>query len=360
MKYARKGKYMKWVLLPLLSFSLLFGQDAESPPPQDQTPPPQERVPPEVIEQQLKSAEAEYNQALNLFNPYYQGPLLTPSATMTAPGHGNVQGYVFVTDNYASFNEDRKSVDFKSDLVTLNPQLLVTVGITDFMDGNIAIQGVENWQFHKSSGGFGDLSAGIGFPVLRQTVHLPGIKLAVSETFPTGKYQHLNTNGLGLDAIGGGSFQTQIGLAISKLVLWRTCHPMNLRWFFGLRLPTSVEVEGFNSYGGGFGTDGRVYPGITFSADMGIEISITQRLVFCNDIVYSATQITRFCGDPGVDATGAPASVGKGSSDNLSLAPGFEYSWTPDFGILGGVWFSVYGRNSLNFVSGIVSISYSW
>jgi hypothetical protein len=114
-----------------------------------------------------------------------------------------------------------------------------------------------------------------------------------------------------------------------------------------------VHVAGLNAYGGGKGTRGTVRPGNIFSTDLGIEISITQRWVFCTDFVYKAVNPTKFHG-----VTTVP--VGIGSSDNLSIAPGFEYSWNPNLGVLAGAWFSVYGRNSANFVSGIVSVSYAF
>lgn len=306
---------------------------------------------PEQIAQEIKEAEDQFARAKNMINPYYQGPLLTPGAGMCPPGVGNVQGYVFVNDNYAAFNADRHSVKLRSRQINLNSALYLTTGITNTMDGVIVIQGEGNWQFGQSGGGFGDVSAAVGWPILLQTIYLPAIKFNVGEVFPTGTYQRLHTNAL--NATGGGSYQTQFSIGTAKLVLWTTPHPVNLRWFFGYAIASTVAVRGVNVYGGGQDTRGTVRPGNVFSTDFGVEIALTQRCVFCTDFVYKAANKTTFHGT-------STTPVGSSSNDNLSIAPGFEYSWNPNLGVLAGTWFSIYGRNSANFVSGIFSVSYSF
>lgn len=326
---------MKYRIAFLFAISCLFGQ-VESP---------------QELEQELEAAQAQFERAMKMINPYYQGPLLTPGAGMAPPGAANVQGYLFVNDNYAAFDEDRHSVDLTSSQINVNPAAYLTFGVTDSMDATVVVQGDANWQFGKSGGGFGDVFAAVGWPILRQTRYLPAIKFSIGETFPTGQYEHLDSHLL--NSTGGGSYQTQFGLGIAKLILWTTQHPVYLRWWAGYTVPTKVHVSGYNAYGGGHGTHGTVHPGNLFQTDFGFELCLTQRLVFCTDLVYKAANRTTFSG-----TTVLP--VGGGYSDNLSIAPGFEYSWNPNLGVLGGVWFSVYGRNSPNFVSGIFSVSYSF
>jgi hypothetical protein len=270
---------------------------------------------------------------------------------MAPPGMGNVQPYIFVNDNYAVYNGKRESVSLPSSQVNLNPALYFTTGITDTMDCVVVFQGNWNWQFGESGGGFGDLGASVGWPILRQTVYLPAIKFSVAEVFPTGKYERLNARSV--NAAGGGSYQTTFSIGTAKLILWTTAHPVNLRWYFGYTIPSTVHVRGYNSYGGGPDTNGVVRPGNVFATDLGIEVALTQKWVFCTDFVYKATNRTKFHG-----ASTNP--VGNGSSDSLSIAPGLEYSWNPNLGVLVGAWFSVYGRNSSNFASGIISLSYTF
>jgi hypothetical protein len=96
------------------------------------------------------------------------------------------------------------------------------------------------------------------------------------------------------------------------------------------------------------------------SADVGIEVSLTQRWVIANDIVYNAQNRTSYSGNPGTNADDSDASLGGGYSDNLNLSPAIEYNWNENLGVLGGVWFSVYGRNSGNFVSGVLSLVWTF
>lgn len=336
-------KFFWLLLLPLA----LWAQDEAIP---DKTP--------EQIEVELKQAEDEYNRALKMFNPWYTGPLITPSATMMPPGHANTQPYLFIIDNYASFNSHRKSVNLPSHLVQLKGTANVLTGVTNNFDINIQFAAQGNWQHHHSGGGFGDTSITGGFLIYRQTPYVPAFKLTIAETLPTGRYKKLDR--FGLKGTGGGTYATQFGLAIAKLIRWTTPHPMNLRWFFGYTLSTVVNVKGFNTYGGGHGCNGRVRPGNSFSFDFGYEVSFTQKWVGALDFVYTYTESTKFHGNPGVLDNGTPATVGSGYSDQMSLAPAIEYNFNENVGLIAGAWFTVYGRNSLNFGAAVISVSVSY
>ena len=76
------------------------------------------------------------------------------------------------------------------------------------------------------------------------------------------------------------------------------------------------------------------------------------------DLAYFTTNKTTFSGTAGTTAAGLPATTGGPSSDQLSVAPAVEYNATSNLGFIGGVWFSVWGRNSNAFVSGILSLVY--
>jgi hypothetical protein len=279
---------------------------------------------------------------------------------MMPPGNGNTQPYLFVTDKYAAFNKDRESIKLPSHLVQLVVTGNIQTGITNNMDINVNFGATGNWQFGHNGGGYQDMSVVLGFLIYKQTRYVPGAKFTITETFPTGKYQNCNTNGRLLDAIGAGAYSTQFGLAFSKILLWTTKHPVNLRCFFGYQVSCPVTVNGFNAYGGGFNCHGRVHPGNTFSSDFGAEVSITQKWVAAIDVIYTASNETKFHGTPGTLKSGAPSAVGGPYSDSLRLAPAFEYNWTPNLGMIAGAYFSVYGRSSGNFASGIVSVSYSF
>jgi hypothetical protein len=315
---------------------------------------------PEEIQRELDEDEVLFKHAQEMFNPWYAGPLLTGSATMMPPGSFNIQPYVFVTKNYAAWDHDRKTIHPPQRKI-VNPALNgFQIGITDWMDALVTAQAFMQWQEGHRGTGWGDSSFGLGFPLLRQDLYKPGIKLVISETFPTGRYQKLNPHKGGVDATGAGSYQTAIGLRVAKIFFWSYKHPLALRWAYNYVIPSNVHVKGFNAYGGGYGTKGTVHVGNSQQANFAFEYSFTQRWVFANDFVYTWGNKTTFHGNPGTNADGTPAAVGGGSNDQLSLAPAIEYNPNPNLSFLGGVWFDVYGRNTSKFVSGIVSVEYTY
>jgi hypothetical protein len=213
-----------------------------------------------------------------------------------------------------------------------------------------------NW-----STGFGDMLVQLGFKICSEGPIRPKMKFAINETFPTGNYQHLNPAKGGIDSTGGGSYVTGISFRMSKLLFITTPHPLATRVVLTYNIPSTVHVHGYNSYGGGVGTSGKVRPGNSFNADLGLELSLTQRWVVATDIVYQTSNVNKFHGKAGVDpATGLPAIVGSGSSDFLQIAPGLEYNWNDSLGVIGGVWFTVYGRNTANFINYVLSVCYTF
>ena len=313
---------------------------------------------PEQIQKELDDSEKQFARAEKMFVPWYTGPLITTSPSIIPPGTMMLQPYVFVNDYYGAFNNDRHAVGAIHDLINLNPFVYLETGITDWMDVAMLVQAQANWRNEQSGGGIGDLQLTPGFKIYQQTRYIPQIKVFIQETFPTGAFDNLNPYKGGLDATGSGSYKTQIGLVVGKLLLWQYQHPLRIRLSMGYTIPSNVRVSNFNTYGGGFGTRGTIKPGKTFSTDLGIEWSLTQQWVFAMDVVYSCSGRTTFSGYKGTSASGSTALIGSPSSDNLSLAPAFEYNWSQNLGVIGGVQFSVYGRNSSNFVSGIISVCY--
>ena len=318
----------------------------------------QEHKTPEEIEQELQVAEDQFKKAQEMFNPWYTGPLVTPSASMAAPGQCVIQPYIIVTDNYQKFDSHRTTVNLPSSLVQLTALSVFQFGITDSVDITTTPSGGGQWQYGESGGGFADSFLTLGFLINKQSLYAPQVKFTIQERFPTGRSQHLTSNGLALSGFGGGSYQTQFGLAFGKILNWASKHPLNTRLFLGYTIPTPVSVHGFNVYGGGFGTKATVKPGNTFISDLGIELSLTQQWALAMDFVYVTSNRTKFHGIAGTDAEGKSASIGGPSGDNFSLAPAVEYNWNDSFGAVAGVQFSVYGRNSYNFVSGQFSVYY--
>lgn len=319
----------------------------------------EEQVTPQLIQEELIDAEKKFKEAKEMFNPWYAGPILAPSAHVITPGQFNIQPYLFVTDNYATFDKNGKSHSIK-DIVSVNPQLVFLFGMFKRVEGIISVQSVTNIQGNKSKTGFGDMNVNVGIGLLEETLYRPALLLAIQETFPTGKYNQLKPQNNGLDAIGGGAYKTTVSLNIAKCVWWLLKHPINFRASASYTFPSIAKVKGYHAYGGGINTDGKIHTPNAFAFDGAFEYSFTQRWVLACDFVYNYAAKTIFVGKNGLDASGDKALNGGPFKDSISLAPAIEYNPSPNLGVLAGVWFSVWGRNTLDFVSGVVSVTYTF
>jgi hypothetical protein len=314
----------------------------------------------EKIESEIKDVQKEFEDAKKIFNPWYTGPLLAPSAHIIPPRNYNLQPYLFITGNYGKYSESGSFYSTPT-LFQVNPQAVFQFGIIDWMDGIVTLQGVYNKENNHSYFNIGDFPISLGFGLLKEGPYCPALLFSIKETFPTGKYQKLNPEKGGIDGIGDGSYQTSFYLNTSKVVWWWSyAHPMAFRLSLEYTIPSTVKVKGFNTYGGGYGTNGKVHPGQSFSADFGYEFSFNQKWVGALDIVYNYSKGTHFSGYKGVDALGKEASVGGPFNDQLSLAPAIEYNVNENFGYIVGVWFTVWGRNSTAFASGVFSLTYTF
>lgn len=315
---------------------------------------------PQEIEQELDQAEKDFKDAFEMFNPWYTGPILAPSAHLLPPDSYNIQPYVFITGNYGKYQASG-SLKKTDTAYNINPVFITQFGMIDWMDGIVTIQGNYN-NFHGHNYfNIGDLPISLGFQLLKEKPYRPALLFSIKEVFPTGKFQRLDPSKEGVDSTGAGSYQTSFYLNTSKVIWWWDYkHPMAVRLSLQYTIPSTVKVKGFNTYGGGYGTEGKVHPGQSFSADFGYEYSFTQNWAGALDIVYTYAKATHFTGKSGTLEDGSQASVGGPFNDQLSLAPAVEYNWNENLGFIGGLWFTVWGRNSTAFASGVLSVTYTF
>ena len=176
------------------------------------------------------------------------------------------------------------------------------------------------------------------------------VKLFLKETLPLGKYQHLDPKKKSTDIGGQGSWQTSLGLVWGNLFHLKDIYFLNTVFSVGYTLPTPVHVKGLNAYGGDPGTRGTATLRV-LAADVAFELTLSRNWVFAMDIVGSWSSRTRFKGK-----TTEPSSLG--TAVQYSLAPALEYNFGPKMGLIGGAWFTVGGRNSTYFSSGVIAFNY--
>lgn len=289
--------------------------------------------------------------------PWLTGPLLASSGHVIPLGHANIEPYLYAnvfTGRYNSHWHPQSSPNFYN----ISAQVPIQVGIFSRWDFAFTPQFSWNHKEGASHWEFNDMSVAFDFQVFYDTSDTwgPAIKLTLRGNLPFGKYQKLNPKKLGTDIGGTGNWEPGLGLTFSRLFHFTGVHFLAARLAMSYTVPNAVWVRGFNAYGGGNLTRGKVYPGPSFSSDIGLEYTLSQRWALALDVLYVHNNHTRFKGRRGVTNC-VPNSIGGPSTEQLSLAPAFEYNWNEDYGVIAGVWFSIAGRNAQEFVSGVVAVN---
>lgn len=278
--------------------------------------------------------------------PWFTGPLINNGAIVVDKNEWDFfpQGYTFTEPGVRVWGGSGQSV----------------YGITE----NLQVQliPVYNYQTNKvvSSQGMMDSPFELGYQLIRQKNYefLPDIKLDVFDLVPFGKYQNLDPNKQSIDALGQGQNQIELVINTQYRSLPLPDHYMYTYFSVGYGWFQKVHLKGFNSYGGGFGTDGVLSRSMEWNADLAIEFQLTQHWVAVFEWNYLYASPATFSGNPGEDETGAPATVLKKRVDQWSLAPALEYNFSNNFGIIFGPWFSVSGNPENSYVSLNLAINY--
>lgn len=293
--------------------------------------------------------------------PWLTGPLVAPSPYVIPRDHFAIEPYLYYTVTTGRYNSHWHA-DSVPHFKSVNVQVPIWIGLANWMDMQIVAQGFYNTTQGKSSTRFGDIFLLWDFQLVTDSSKswTPAVKLTAGLTLPTGKYQRLDPDKLKTDAVGDGSLEPTIGLVIGHLYHFPPAYP----WAFMTRLSlfytieTPVHVKGFNAFGGGFKTHGKVFPGNFFIADLGLELTLTKHWDLALDIVYEHQDKQRFSGRRGFTSPGVPAVMKAPSNESFSLAPAIEYNWNQSIGIIAGAWFTVAGRNHDRFWSGVVAFNY--
>lgn len=279
--------------------------------------------------------------------PWMTGPLLAPSGKTVPAGHVNLEPYGF----YTVYSGQFRNVEFLP---------IATIGLTSYLDVQTALPYDYSWNRGKNGSNIGDYSLGIGLQLLKEQENtwLPNLRVTLQEVFPTGKYDNLNPTKLGTDQTGVGAYQTSIGFHFQKLKELGGEHYLRSRLSLVGSFASDVNVNGVSVFGGNPTTQGTFSPGNAFSADLAFEYSLNQHVVPVFEAVFVNSTATDFNGNPGLTPAGITDSLGGRGGSQFSLAPAIEYNFTPNFGIIGGVWFSVGAPRGNGFTSYALAVNY--
>lgn len=321
--------------------------------------------------------------------PWLTGPLLAPSARTVPPGHINFEPYIYVSKTSHIYDKEWK-IKHVPTFVVVESQSQFKWGFAENWDVQILPTFSWNHSHGQAKWVFNDLPIGLEYELLRHHhgKWYPMIKASLTETFPTGKYQHLHPSKNGTDAGGAGSYQSQLGITFGKLFhlggqIW-----LSVRFNVDYTYLSPLHVKGINVYGGANDTDGTIYPGNQFTQILGMELTLARRWALALDIQNVYGNKTRFSGKRGTGTRGSPiapgtsgqitpptpvspttptfftllpplppAVVGTPSFNQISIAPALEYNWNANLGIIGGAWFTVAGRNTADFFQWVIAFN---
>lgn len=298
-------------------------------------------------------ANPELAQELAILQPWFTGPLLAAAGHTIPKGHTNWEPYIFATGNLGTYSQGNvgKSTE-------VNPLINMSHGLTEWMDIQVISGLIWNFADKQNDIRLSDTIIYFGFQALndKRGFFCPDLRITLSEVFPSGHYQYLDPKKKGTDSTGGGSFQTSLFFNFQKLFVF-TSKLFRVRLNLGYTVPSFVKVHSFNTYGGGYGANARVRPGGRFSTILGGELMLNQNWVVAIDLAFNRQSKTTYTGNPGVLPNGQKATLKSPYSTQFSLAPAIEYNFNENVGIIGGVWFTVAGRNSQDFASGVLAIN---
>lgn len=280
-------------------------------------------------------------------SPWMTGPLLAGNGRTIPAGHVNIEPYSFYTVYPGEFRNFEETP-------------IISIGLTKFIDIQASFPYDFDWNRGQYASNIGDYSLGFGFQVMQQKPNSwrPDLRITLQEIFPTGKFDHLDINKFGTDQTGSGSYQTAVAFNFQYLIELYNQHYLRSRLNLVGGTGTDVNVDGVNTFGGGTDTRGKVKVGNSYSADLAFEYSLTKNWVPVFEMLFVISEATGFSGNPGFTPAGAYNTIGGPGGNQFSLAPALEYNFSENFGIIGGVWFSVTGPPAGQFTTYTVALNY--
>jgi len=305
-------------------------------------------------------------------DPWFTGPILAIPAQTVSPGQVSLLFSTYQANSDAIYNREWDRISQKTYNETLiNPQF--SVGLTDVLDFEYDPLYEINQNGGASYSHIGDTDFILGFQALSQKKNksLPDLRITLEESIPTGLYDRFTAGNNGTEASGSGSYQTTLGFNFQYLSQLNADHYLNSHLSIDYTYAGIANINGLSTYGGTSNTVGHINPGNSISLDLAGEFTLTQYWVGVMEVNYIYQQASRFHGSVGELATTDPQphqrqptkhnigrpDIGSGNLAQLSLAPSLEYNFSENYGVIAGVWFTVIGKNTPEFVTPIIQFS---
>jgi hypothetical protein len=189
----------------------------------------------------------------------------------------------------------------------------------------------------------GDLTLMLQVRLLQPTAGRwqPTTSLVLSQTLPTGRYDHLAPGASG--ASGAGVYRTDLGFYAQSLDEVLPGHLLRSRLNATVGWSDRAGVAGRSVYGTPDGFEGSASPGLSASVDVAFELSLSRHWVLALDLAYQGQ--ARSIVEGRVEGASDIVRTIEGASRAWAVAPALEYNFNARVGLIAGLKVTVAGRN---------------
>lgn len=288
----------------------------------------------------MTPARAQAREALR--DAWWTGPILAPSAGNLAKGHLLFEPYFY--DVAASGSQTYGNLSYL--LYGLSNR--VTVGLMPTFGYMAPTHGLPSR--HLQAGDLGVVGQ-IGLRRYHAGHWFPALALNLQETLPTGRYDKLGERPS--EGIGSGAYATTVSLYTQTYFWLPNGRILRTRLNLSEAISGIAKVSGASVYGTGEQFAGRARPGVTNTADLGLEYSLTRNWVLALDAASRYQARTLVVGN-----SPAPIRLDQGASEQVIFAPAAEYNFSANLGVIAGARLIEIGHNFTRSITPVIAINF--
>jgi len=297
------------------------------------------------------------------------GPIIADTAIPIEKGKFSLQTTFAVSFTTNNFSPSWRRISAEGDFKSLGMAMKLTYGLWNNLEVYAVIPYIHNWANNVQEpgprgeraadfGGMGNINLTFKYRLVEETQTVPTVSAIFTPSFPTGHFRRLNPGRLGMDQLGGGSYNFTTGLNVSKYLSPFIVYG-NLWYTMGTaytstedRSPLVRDENGDLVEGDAVSTRVRKYPRDFVTVNLAAEYPMTKKWIALLELT-STWEAGRLIGHKAnVAATPLLNLV------PLSIFPGIEYMATDKFSLALGVKIDLVGKDAPANIAPVLSMVY--